>query len=157
MNNYHKGFTTMTVVWAVIGVLILGGIAYMATRPSVQSTEDAGRIMKPAITWQFKDAGARDNIPFTEVAVTVNGVEHEVGSYQGSCSEITETGGVDGKGLVAGELSAVQCWFAGGGDEIGVFAVEDGTMEVMVGSLGEPIEGSEGFRGDFKIRDDIKL
>lgn len=145
--------------WFVVAVVVIGVLwyAYSSRTASTETQTGGDRIKAPTITWRFTDAGERDNVPFTEVAVTVNGVEHEVGSYQGTCSEITETGGVDGKGLVAGELSAVQCWFAGGGDEIGVFAVEDGTMEVMVGALGEPIEGSEGFRGDFKIREDIKL
>lgn len=106
----------------------------------------------PAISWKFQDAGERDSIPYTKVSVTVNGKTYEPGTFQGSCAEVGASGGVDGKGLLAGELSAVQCWFAGGGDEVGVFAVEDGGYEIMVGQLGEPQEGTEGFRGNFKIQ-----
>lgn len=63
----------------------------------------------------------------------------------------------DGKGLLAGELAAAQCWFAGGGDEIGVFAHEDGGFDIMVGQLGEGEEGSGVFRGNFHIRNTIEI
>ena len=80
-----------------------------------------------------------------------------MGTFAGSCSEIGASGGIDGKGLLAGELGAAQCWFAGGGNEIGVFADEDGGLEVMVGELGEGEEGAGMFRGDFSIKNTIKL
>ena len=86
--------------------------------------------------------------------VYVDGKEYVVGTFEGSCAEIGASGGVDGKGLLAGELAAAQCWFAGGGDEIGVFAHEDGGYQIMVGTLEEPIEGGAGFRGDFGIKVD---
>jgi len=166
-----KGFGLITVVIAVAIIVALGGGAYAVTHPEAMhppmhegspavattSAEDASAAAaadaKIGIHWSFKDAGEKENIPYTEVSL--NG--KVVGEYQGSCAEIGASGGIDGKGLVAGELSAVQCYFAGAGDEIGVFANEDGGTEVMVGSLEEPIEGGAGSRGDFKIRTDVKL
>lgn len=111
------------------------------------NNSDSGTL----ITWRLEDAGETDNIPYTNVKVMVNGSTYDMGKFQGSCAEIGASGGVDGQGLLAGEISAVQCWYAGGGDEIGVFAQEDGGYDIMVGSLDEGIEGGEGFRGDFEI------
>lgn len=158
-------------ILAVALLLVLGGGYYAysqgllssaapqqntaANTNAVQNTNDTNT--EPTISWAFEDVGERDFIPYTKVSVTVNGTMHTVGEFQGNCTELGATGGVDGKGLLAGELSAVQCWFAGGGDEIGVFAVEDGTLELMVGTLEEPIEGSAGFRGGFEIKPEFKL
>ncbi len=158
-----------TFVWILVVLAILGGGYYFYsqgmlggqqenTEADANAAQNSGdRVAEPTISWTFQDGGERDYIPYTKVFVTVNGKLHSVGDFQGSCSEIGESGGVDGKGLLAGELSAVQCWFAGGGDEIGVFAVEDGTLDLMIGKLEEPIEGSPGFRGDFEIKPEFKF
>lgn len=73
------------------------------------------------------------------------------------CSEVGASGGVDGQGLLAGELSATQCWFAGGGDKIGVFAHEDGGVDIMVGTLDEGSADIAPFRGDFEVRQSIEF
>lgn len=173
-----KGFGALGIIIAIAIIAALGGGAYVASHPAVlrmngaaTTTADmqtapgdhpeqdhaAGEGMsasgKIGVVWKFEDAGEKDNIPYTQVSL--NG--KVIGTYQGTCAEIGAEGGVDGKGLLAGELSGVQCWFAGGGDEIGLFAKEDGGTEVMVGSLSEPIEGAPGSRGDFKIRTDITM
>ncbi len=188
----HKGFAGLTILIAVLGLIVVGGGAYVAMNPEVLSTEtddgmqteagdhqevdheaDEGSrkekgwielessqmgTAKTSISWKFIDMDFdANNTPHTEVTAIVNGKSYVVGTFQGSCSEVGASGGVDGKGLLAGELSAAQCWFAGGGDEIGVFAHEDGGYQIMVGSLEEPIEGGAGFRGDFKIKADIRL
>ena len=160
MKNF-KGFSSLATLGIVAAVIVIGGGAYyyMSLHPQAAApeTSQANKIKEPTISWAFASAGEKDNIPYTTVSVTVNGKTQKVGDYQGSCSEIGATGGVDGKGLLAGELSAVQCWFAGGGDEIGVFANEDGGVEVMVGGLSEGIEGGASFRGDFKIKEELKF
>lgn len=109
------------------------------------------------ISWTITPAKEKDGIPQTTVAVNINGSTKTVGTFNGSCTQIGASGGIDGKGLLAGELSAVQCWYAGAGDEIGVFAVEDGSIEILIGSLGEQEEGKGLFRGDFSSRIDVKL
>ncbi len=110
---------------------------------------------KTSIVWKFTNAGETNAIPYTHVYVVVDGKNYDMGKFQGSCSEVGANGGIDGKGLLAGELSAAQCWFAGGGDEIGVFANEGGGYDIMVGGLSEGEEGSAMFRGDFKIKTHI--
>jgi hypothetical protein len=173
----HKGVAPIAVLIVVLSVLVIGGAGYVAFTPDVlpepKETADDGVQTEPgdhrevdhdanegmqadaSIHWKFDDAGEREHIPYTRVSVQVGEEVYDMGEFQGSCSQVGATGGVDGKGLLAGELSAVQCWFAGGGDEIGVFAHEDGGYQIMVGTLEEPIEGSAGFRGDFEIKVDI--
>lgn len=149
-----------SILIALAVVVLIGGGYYWYTQNEVVETttietteeETVTTYEEPTITWKMEDAGETDNIPYTNVTVTVNGKAYDMGKFQGSCVEIGATGGVDGKGLLAGELSAVQCWFAGGGDEIGVFAHEDGGFDILVGALEEPIEGSAGFRGDFEVK-----
>jgi len=164
--NTHKGFAAVTVLIAIAAVALIGGGAYVATHPEVMQSDKAAEtetenqaeskaeIMSGAdIKWEFSDAGEKDGIPQTRVML--NG--HHVGDFQGSCSEVGAEGGVDSKGLLVGELAAAQCWYAGGGDEIGVFGSEDGGVDVMVGQLGEPTAEEDGFRGNFELRTDIDL
>lgn len=181
MNTNHRGLASVTVLLVVLGLIVLGGAGYVVANPqvlqtpttdeSMQTKEDTEGVMdgsrkgekgwieldsSTTISWRLTDTETNAlGVPHTEVTTFINGKEYVVGTFQGTCSEIGASGGVDGKGLLAGELSAVQCWFAGGGDEIGVFAHEDGGYQIMVGMLEEPIEGGAGFRGDFKIKTDI--
>jgi hypothetical protein len=177
--NYHKGSVAITALIIILGVLVLGGAGYVAVQQGVfenmngeaetaTSTNESVNVetdtkvsvqapTEVSIAWKFETMPEVDNMPQTKVTVLINGKSEFVGTYAGSCSEVGASGGVDGKGLLAGELAATQCWFAGGGDEIGVFAHEDGGYQIMVGTLEEPIEGSAGFRGDFKIKADIRI
>ncbi len=116
-----------------------------------------GAATKITTTWRMESTEGSDGMPHTSVKAVVNGKVHDVGTFTGSCSEIGASGGIDGKGLLAGELSAVQCWFAGGGNEIGVFAHEDGGYEIMVGELGEGDAEHPFFRGNFKIKTSVPL
>lgn len=110
-----------------------------------------GQAMSPTLSpqnpqsfdWTFRELPEQEGIPQTEVSL--NG--RVVGTYQGSCAEIEGSGWT----LVAGEQSGVICWFAGGGKEIGVFAVESGGFEVMEGDLDEGSAEVAGMRGNFRI------
>lgn len=170
--NYHKGFAAVTALLVVLGLIIVAGGGYVALNPQVleapadvqteagdhpEEEQEAGEGMTgdAKISWTFTSIGELQGTPYTSVAVTVGDKTYEAGKFAGSCTEVGATGGVDGKGLLAGELSAAQCWYAGGGDEIGVFAHEDGGYEIMVGELQEPVEGGDSFRGNFEIKVDI--
>lgn len=174
--THHKGFVGIAVL-VVVGVMVLGGTGYVALNPEVlerfvpqkaqenseAQTEQDSEVPdvtfegKSSVTWQFTDVGEVDGMSQTQVMVLINGTPHEAGTFPGSCSEVGASGGVDGTGLLAGELSAAQCWFAGGGNEIGVFAHEDGGFDLMVGDLSEGSEGAGMFRGDFSIQSTIGL
>lgn len=142
-----------------IGYVLVGGAKVAKEDRSAQAnvSQSAQRIKEPVIGWKFESAPEKENIPYTNVSVTVNGKTQKVGTFQGSCSELGASGGIDGKGLLAGELSAAQCWFAGGGDEIGVFATEDGGLELMTGGLSEGAEGEGMFRGDFSVQNELTI
>lgn len=168
-----KNLTPVTLVLIILaGLLVLGGIVYAAMNPqALRTSERAGTHMHAdghehegaehhahegeeghtEITWQLTDAGETDGFSYTNVTVLVNGTTYEAGRYMGSCSEIDERGGIDGTGLLPGELSAVQCWYAGGGDEIGVFAHEDGGYDLLAGELAEGDAENPPFRGSFRI------
>lgn len=162
----NKGFSVIGTLLIVLGVIVVGGIGYFFLNPGALPKEagDAAEqeadavadgAEKITIEWQFTDAGEIDGYPYTNVAVFINGGINEIGKFMGSCAEVGATGGIDGTGLIPGELSAVQCWFAGGGDEIGVFANEAGGVDIMVGQLGEGADGAGMFRGNFEVRNSL--
>lgn len=170
MNN-HKGFAAVTALLVVLGLIIVVGGGYVALNPKVleapaddgvqteagdhpEEEHEAGEgvTADATISWTFTSAGEIEHTPYTNVAVQVGTKVYQVGKFAGSCAEVGATGGVDGKGLLTGEVAAAQCWFAGGGDEIGVFTHEDGGYDIMVGELEESIEGSAGFRGNFEVK-----
>lgn len=139
-----------TIIGAVAIILIgIGAWYYTASQaPTGETTQQGGKIVPK---WSFENVPQTNesDAPRTKVVLNIGGKAYDAGTYQGSCAEIGDTGGVDGKGLVAGEVSGVQCWFAGGGDEIGLFQ-EGTTLSLRHGLLEEPQgEGSDGFRGNF--------
>lgn len=167
MNN-HKGFAAVTALLVIFGVLVLGGAGYVAMNPAAlqapaeeslemetTESEEKGLNAKSSIEWRFAEAGELLGTPRTSVTVVVDGTAYAMGTFEGSCSEIGASGGIDGTGLLAGELSAAQCWFAGAGNEIGVFAHEDGGYDLLVGELSEGAEGAGMFRGDFTVSSTI--
>lgn len=177
MNN-HKGFAAPAALIVVFGILLIGGLGYAAmnpklftasesasvseqndvlTAPGERLAEDQAVDARENITWRFMSAGEVQGIPYTKVTVVINGTEYETGAFAGSCSEIGTNAGIDGKGLLTGEVAAAQCWYAGSGDEIGVFGHEEGGFEIMVGELSEGEQGMGLFRGNFKIIRTIRI
>jgi hypothetical protein len=153
------------VVGIVVLAVLLGGVGLwvqsMREAPQQEAkTNDSGTqpqaAVEPTIIWAFTDAGEQNGVPSTHVMVVINGTSHDAGKYAGTCNEIGDSGGVDGKGLLAGEISAAQCYFAGGGDEIGVFANENGGFDIMAGTLDEGDAEHAGTRGGFHVLVSIK-
>ncbi len=173
--NTQKGFTSVTALFIVMVVAALGGVYIKMNPGTIATITDDGVQTEPGdhmevdhaanegvtatttITWQYKDAGEVDGMPHTTVTAVINGTAYEAGTFLGSCSEIGTTGGIDGKGLLAGELSATQCWFAGGGNEVGVFAHEDGGFDILVGELSEGNQEIPFFRGNFTVKSTVRL
>lgn len=127
-------------------VVVLVGVAFMmwpkqTTEPTDQSsnTEVATTTQTQSYAWTFNDKGEdASGMPSTEVSL--NG--KVVGTYSGRCSVIKDTSWK----LLDGEKDGVICWWAGGGDEIGVF--EGGI--VKTGDLSEGDAETAGTRGNFK-------
>jgi hypothetical protein len=158
----QQGSAAVAGIVAILVILALGVGGYMVMREDAvvtdehagggdETTHEAAPSHKISITWQLTDAGEVDAVPHTAVTAVVNGTKYDMGTFAGSCTELND-GGIDGAGLLTGELSAVQCWFAGGGDEIGVFANEHGGVDIMTGTLSEGDATTAFFRGDFTVR-----
>lgn len=109
---------------------------------------------KPTISWSYAPlppselVEGMDASPKTRVTLTFNGKSYDVGTYTGTCSPLDATTGESS--LLPHEVSGVLCWWAGGGDEIGVF-YENNSYVVKVGKQDEGDAKSPGFRGDFKM------
>ena len=116
------------------------------TDVSQATTTDATSEDKHSVVWKFDDAGtAKDGSSKTKVTVIWDGAAHDAGTYEGSCSEIDGSAGT----LQDGEVSGALCWFAGAGDEIGIFD-DNGQFVLKHGEQQEPSGESQGFRGNFK-------
>ncbi len=106
----------------------------------------------PPLTWVFTEALPDESLsmPRTRVALRVGCSQGETqcsertieaGTFAGLCSVIEQPESEH-------ELTGVLCWFAGAGDEVGVFE-ENGALVLKKGELGEPTAETEGFRGNF--------
>ncbi len=149
-------------VLVVVGVLSGGWYFYMRTPMDAQlSVGDAtatttvssatstisGPTGKHAVSWSFEQMGEdpASGAPMTKVMLMWDGGSYEAGTYMGSCAELDGTNGT----LEVNEVSGVLCWWAGAGDEVGVFN-EGGAFVLKHGEQQEPSAESQGFRGNFK-------
>jgi hypothetical protein len=147
------------IIIGILLVVVAVGAYYMYTGKSVPAlninTEQDTMMgesasnddSKHTVAWTFTPAGedATTNAQKTQVTVTWDGTAHDAGTYLGSCAEIDGTNGSLDENQVSGAL----CWFAGAGDEIGVFN-EGGKYVIKYGEQQEPSAEAQGFRGNFK-------
>ena len=97
--------------------------------------------------WQFESAGEDvSGAPKTKVTLQNGVTGYQVGTYLGSCVDIKASSWKIAED--EGELAGAICWWAGGGNEIGVFS-EEGKAVVKVGVLDEGSAETPAFRGDF--------
>jgi hypothetical protein len=85
--------------------------------------------------WKLIDSEPDSSgMPYTLVSLVVAGNSHDLGPQTGSCHEVKPgENGVFGELADPGEVSRVQCWFAGGGVELGVF--KEGMQTVIKSGL----------------------
>ncbi len=147
--------------WLVplIVVLVLGGIGYLLLNQSAKAPSASEEALegenaaeeqvgeKPSFLWEFAPAGGdgETGAPRTAVTLSVNGEARDIGTFDGSCLVINGSSWE----LAPNELTGVICWFAGGGDEVGVF-YENGQYVVKQGVLEEGAEGESGMRGNYE-------
>ena len=142
----------MKVVIAIlIGAIILGGGWWLhqilEEKPTItvsdQTAATSSAVVAADISSRVVDEGidATTSAPLSKVIFTIRGKEYDTGTYLGSCSEVS--------GLLENELSGSLCWFAGGGDEVGVFR-ENGQVVIKHGEVEEGTAESSGFRGNWK-------
>jgi hypothetical protein len=144
-------------MWVIIGVVFFGGLGYALSGTQVvaplqgenekikESAESEGGL-RPSFLWEFFPAGEDElGTPRTSVTLSINGEAHEIGTFDGSCLVVNGSSWE----LAQHELTGVICWFAGGGDEVGVF-YEEGEYVVKQGVLEEGAEGESGMRGNYE-------
>lgn len=150
-------------VWAIIVVLVLLGAGYYlvhnkAQEPAASATGEevatttGDMATTPAAThsyeWAFQIVGgdAQTGADKSQVTLTYDGTSKDAGTYEGHCSVI----GADGSAwpLMPNELTGVICWWAGAGDEVGVF-LENGARVVKHGTLDEGSAEVPGTRGGY--------
>ena len=107
---------------------------------------------KPAhrIDWVFSAVAPSDptsGTPVTKVSLAIDGgVPRVIGSYAGSCTTIIGSAWQ----LQQNETSGAICYYAGGGNEIGVFVnANDSTLSVQQGDVDEGSGETPSTRGNF--------
>src|SRR5262245_9515984 len=127
----------------VIAVLLAAAAYVLYTKPVAPAGEEhfAWKIT------QLPESTEVPGMPRTGIALETSSKVYPIGEYDGSCFEIA--GGAEGWSLQAGEKSGVICWWAGGGNEVGVFE-ENGKLVVKEGQLDEGTAETPGFRGNYK-------
>jgi hypothetical protein len=132
---------------SIIGALIIivvGAIAWYA----VSANTGASSQGKVVFAWTFESQGEDPDThaEMTKVTLTQGDKTYDAGTYQGTCAEVGE-GASASLPLQENEVSAAFCYFAGAGDEIGVFREGNGYV-LKHGEYQEPSgEGGE-FRGN---------
>lgn len=137
----------------VISMLVLLAIAgFIVIRPSTDLAPTSKVTDPSQYLWKFdnREPGAYGD-PRTSITLSLKGKTYLAGVYSGSCRALSSTEvGVTGDRPDKNEITRVQCWWAGSGDEIGVF-IENGKAVLKVGELGEGGPTDAAFRGNFKV------
>ena len=135
----------------VLAIVVLVVAGYFVLRQSKLLPGGAASEKVLTYSWQLAPAAndASGN-PQTDVSLDVNGKVRKIGTYTGTCNVLQmNEKGMGGERADVGEITRVQCYFAGGGNEIGVFAENEETF-VKVGDLSEGDAETAPTRGNFK-------
>lgn len=145
--------------WALVAVAVVGVGVYFLTAGDQKQDVTGGQMGTSTIAladnqvaqhhyeWTFAPAGGNsmNGAYMNTVTLTVDGQAHDVGTYEGNC---TVLGANASWALMTNELTGVICYFAGAGDEVGVFAEGAGYV-VKHGTLNEGSAEIPGTRGSY--------
>lgn len=88
-------------------ILIIGYVVYLFQKPD---------NVIPDIQWTYNASFIDDDVdPSTKVTLDIAGKSYDLGTYTGSCFEREDLE----KNMH--EISGIRCWWAGAGDDLGVF------------------------------------
>lgn len=140
----NKGTILVLVLLLVVVGYVLMQQKAQAPAPEREMTVSTDETTAaPSFSWRFETKDSEGGLPpRTQVALFAGGNAYDAGIYAGSCAEIED------ENLLENEISGVLCWYAGGGDELGVFKEGDGYV-LKHGTQEEGTVESNGFRGDF--------
>jgi hypothetical protein len=131
----------------IIGIiLIVISVVIGAYVLVVNKGSNITNLTRDEIAWAFPGAGTdkETGAVLTNVKVTIRNKSYDAGTYLGTCRTLEPAG------LESNEVAGVICWFAGAGDEIGIFK-EGEKYFIKHGELSEGSEEEPGFRGNFEI------
>jgi hypothetical protein len=133
-------------------VLFLIGFGIYSYQQGANSPLPNPMVSNTVYSWMFTELGKdkTTGIPMTKMGLKTGGKTYELGTYQGSCTEITQSAWK----LLPNERTGVICLHAGSGKEIGVFE-ENGVRSIRVGDLDEDNAETSSTRGDFKVLQDL--
>ncbi len=109
----------------LITALALTLAACNTQTPTDTDTPAAKRM---PMEWVSEDTGEKvgeGDMPVTKITLQVTGTKEEI--YSTSCMGTASTDMQD----VEGSIASVQCWWAGGGDQYGVFVGEAEQLSIM--------------------------
>lgn len=105
----------------------------------------------PESQWQWKFQPASEDAelgaPRTTVTLRNGETSYSIGTYLGSCVDVRASSWKLAED--EGEIAGAVCWWAGGGQEIGVFS-EEGKAVIKVGDIDEGDAENPGFRGNWR-------
>lgn len=132
-------------------LILIAGVVYFYAKDTMPATTDLPQNQPLTYSWTFTDNGYNEATyaNSTNVTLTVNGKIYNIGTYNGSCAEL------ESEALDENQAAGVLCWWAGAGDEIGIFT-ENGKLVVKHGDHEEPTAESQGFRGNFETILDLQ-
>lgn len=155
------GFLVVAILLGILVIAVLNseGSGFTQTEADAVSGAGSGQPLyeQHSIGWRI-DSIDEDStgIPHSRVYALVDGQEIDTGYHAGTCTDLKLAQGIDGTGLLEGELAGIQCYFAGGGDELGAF-LENGRIVIKQGVLDEGSAETPGFRGNFKPLSEIQI
>lgn len=124
---------------AIAGIVLLGAL-FVMRGGSAPPPDTAERTF----SWRLEPREPDGTLPpSTHVSLITGGDIYDLGRYAGSCAQVPD------EELLPGEVAALLCWWAGAGDEIGVFKEGDRYV-VKQGIQEEGTAEGDGFRGDFQ-------
>lgn len=136
---------------AIIGVVVfiaLGVYVYNSQQTptnvetpvsgKVRGIEDVSSVKSTDISWIFE---YQESDASTKVSVKIQENIYTAGTYQGSCSVRTD--------LNANELGGSLCWYAGFGDELGIYKEND-RLIIKHREIEEGSDEIDGFKGEFE-------
>jgi hypothetical protein len=147
----------MTKVIGVVVVLVLVFIAFLTLSPkeeqgnlvSNEPDEVATNLGLPSddrFSWSFDSLGEDPETfaPKTSVRLHKGSKAYDVGTYSGSCTDVQDAE------LEDNQTMGALCWWAGFGDEVGVFR-ENGGHVLKHREIEEGTAESAGFIGQWKV------
>ncbi|HEY1041567.1 MAG TPA: hypothetical protein VGE63_02480 [Candidatus Paceibacterota bacterium] len=136
------------ILWLIILVVIVA-IVYLVIKKKVNAPAISDQLGRASYVWRFNQKPEQYGMPQTEVVLVVNNTEHIIGTFEGSCQEVPKgKTGILSEPADQNEVSRIQCWSGGGGNEVGVFQ-EGEDFVVKSGELSEGTSEEPAFRGNF--------